>query len=457
MKTPIPSLFFKVLLSILISLLIINPIDSYSQTRQSATNKYQQQKNQIQASIDGINSAINERGKTLTQLAERKSTLQAEIATIETNIQSLDKSITEAKLTQASLDKQIKDNKAKQDQLYEQMEILVPEIQKESKKTGVQAVLESENIAELMRRVFGLSTFQVELESINKQLERLNEELNQSLEQQKALQITLENTYALVQIERNNLQDLLTFTQGEEARYQQLIADLNAQKASQKAQEKEAEIAYQAELAKITAEEARQASLNSGGNNQGGVTRPGGTPIPPSVPGNCYFEEGSNLGRRLSRPAVGVLTDNYGCPSWTGRNHDGIDIANVLNSDILASYSGVVEKKSGSDCNFPTRAYYGGFGCYIILRHNDGDKIFYTLYAHLHTQPTLAVGQSVSAGERIGFMGCTGMTFGSSIVEGKSCGIHLHFMIISQSYQATGAGCVYGSSKCYNPMLYTNL
>lgn len=100
-------------------------------------------------------------------------------------------------------------------------------------------------------------------------------------------------------------------------------------------------------------------------------------------------------------PVSGTVTSEYGY-RW-GRNHNGLDISASTGTAIRASKEGVVIS-SGSE---------GGYGYTVIIDHGGG---FTTLYAH---QSSIAAssGETVSQGEIIGYVGCTG-----------SCtGPHLHF------------------------------
>lgn len=88
--------------------------------------------------------------------------------------------------------------------------------------------------------------------------------------------------------------------------------------------------------------------------------------------------------------------------------YNGVDLAGAYGSAIRAAASGeVIVSKSGG--------WNGGYGSYIVIRHNDGTQ---TLYAHL-SQTNVGVGDWVRAGQTIGLMGSTG----------KSTGTHLHFEV----------------------------
>ncbi|MFS7424342.1 M23 family metallopeptidase [Carnobacterium maltaromaticum] len=100
------------------------------------------------------------------------------------------------------------------------------------------------------------------------------------------------------------------------------------------------------------------------------------------------------------------ISSSYG-PRW-GTMHNGIDFAGSIGAPIYASKSGDVV---GS---MPT-SQSGGFGEYIIIKHNDGH---FTGYAHM-SQRMKYNGDKVTQGQQIGTIGSTG----------DSTGPHLHFSI----------------------------
>ncbi|MHB1316592.1 MAG: peptidoglycan DD-metalloendopeptidase family protein [Minisyncoccota bacterium] len=103
-----------------------------------------------------------------------------------------------------------------------------------------------------------------------------------------------------------------------------------------------------------------------------------------------------------ARPLIG------GVKSQGIHGHNGVDIASAFGTNILASASGeVIVAKNGG--------YNGGYGSYIVIKHNNGTQ---TLYAHL-SAVQVSVGQDVYQGQIIGNMGSTG----------KSTGTHLHFEV----------------------------
>jgi murein DD-endopeptidase MepM/ murein hydrolase activator NlpD len=90
------------------------------------------------------------------------------------------------------------------------------------------------------------------------------------------------------------------------------------------------------------------------------------------------------------------------CPG--GHFHSGIDLAAPAGTPVLAPGGGVARVGEGGAC-----------GIHVVLNHGGGIE---TLYCHL-AGATVADGQQVGAGQRIGSVGSTGF----------STGPHLHFEV----------------------------
>jgi murein DD-endopeptidase MepM/ murein hydrolase activator NlpD len=110
-------------------------------------------------------------------------------------------------------------------------------------------------------------------------------------------------------------------------------------------------------------------------------------------------------------PVVGPITSGFG-PRWGGF-HNGLDIAAPMFTPVRAGAPGVVVTVGK-----PYLAY-GDTATVVIIAHGSN---FSTLYGHLNDDrpPTVKVGQFVTAGQIIAYIGMTGFTTGP----------HLHFMTI---------------------------
>lgn len=111
-------------------------------------------------------------------------------------------------------------------------------------------------------------------------------------------------------------------------------------------------------------------------------------------------------------PLRGAITSYFGA-RWGGF-HNGLDIANVIYSPIVAAAAGRV-----TTVGKPYLAS-GDTATVVIIAHGSN---FSTLYGHLDDRvhpPIVQVGQFVNAGQVIAYEGMTGWTTGP----------HLHFMTI---------------------------
>jgi LysM repeat protein len=105
-------------------------------------------------------------------------------------------------------------------------------------------------------------------------------------------------------------------------------------------------------------------------------------------------------------PTSGRVTDRFGFRTYSGRWHNGLDIAGGQGTPVRAADSGFVTF-AGWQGN--------GYGNIVIIDHRNG---FVTYYAHLSAYYVTA-GQSVGQGAIIAGMGSTG----------NSTGSHLHFEV----------------------------
>ena len=120
-----------------------------------------------------------------------------------------------------------------------------------------------------------------------------------------------------------------------------------------------------------------------------------------------------------------IITSTF---KWRwGKHHNGIDVSgsSLFGSPIYSSTAGTVIEINNT-C--PSRGYYGsscgsGYGNHVKIQAQNGYVIY---YAHLTNQVTVRVGQTVSQGQLIGYMGNSG----------SSTGTHLHFQINDTNDQA---------------------
>ncbi|MEU1621861.1 M23 family metallopeptidase [Streptomyces sp. NPDC005722] len=104
-------------------------------------------------------------------------------------------------------------------------------------------------------------------------------------------------------------------------------------------------------------------------------------------------------------PVAGSIGTPYHATSslWSSGYHTGVDFVASVGTPVHAAGAGTVVEAG----------WGGSYGNNIVIRHADG---MYTQYGHLSSLG-VSVGQTVSAGQRIGLSGATGNVTGP----------HLHF------------------------------
>ena len=231
------------------------------------------------------------------------------------------------------------------------------------------------------------------MKAVSEQIAAERAELEQQMAELDATRQELDQQEQDLEAQRAEQDTLLTEML---AAYEEMNADYMQNMADEAALSEEiakSESAYYAALSKEEAE--RIAALNRQNNNKGsssnssGATNTGGWLYP--LPYQCQVTD--SYGYRIH-----PLTKKY---SW----HNGVDFGAAAGTAILAAKSGTVT----------TAAYSGAWGYYVVINHGDG---YSTLYAH---QPSLSVsvGDYVTQGQTIGYVGSTGY----------STGPHLHFTI----------------------------
>jgi murein DD-endopeptidase MepM/ murein hydrolase activator NlpD len=328
------------------------------------------------------------------------------------------------------------------------------EIQKQYLISPIQNIFASRNFGEIISNIYKNSTLEQKAERIQLDIKEKIALKEQAIENQRKVAQEADKADKQAQYKKSEVQVVLEQTKGEEARYQQLAAQANAEIDAAKAQKakfeqaereeqerirQELEAQKQAELARRIA--AAQAQSANNGNTSGQIASNYQTKNIAfdsietlDYSGKCRFEARGVLSVSsgyFAQPTTGNFEREFGLC-----NHDGIDISNNTGTPIYAADKGTVVRAQTS---------YDGYGMNIVLKHNlpNGDLV-YTLYGHLSAF-NVGAGDSVTRGQLIGVMGSTG----------NSTGPHLHFMIIDGAGY-DGPSCKYATSKCYRPRDYIN-
>ena len=219
-------------------------------------------------------------------------------------------------------------------------------------------------------------------------IEREQAQLQAAMAEQQQTLARLEVLESELSVERAQADELLRQL-GEAEKM--LTEDFLAAKAEEDALREELIEAQQAYEAALSAEEAARLAEQNKNNAAGG----GGS--------------AGNSGFLSPLPAGAWVTDAFGYrnhPLWGYYSlHTGVDLAANQGTEIYAIAAGTVTRAGYTDAN----------GYYVALSHGGG---YGSIYLHM-THYIVGVGDSVKAGQVIGYVGSTGW----------SNGPHLHFEI----------------------------
>ena len=133
------------------------------------------------------------------------------------------------------------------------------------------------------------------------------------------------------------------------------------------------------------------------------------------------------------------VTSHYGYRPQFGRTHKGVDLRSAIGDTVYSAFSGRVRL---------TRFERGGYGFYVIVRHENGLE---TVYGHL-SRFLVKPDQYMKAGQPIALSGNTG----------RSTGPHLHFETRFMGYAINpeaifdfGNRCTHTDSYTFSKSTYT--
>ena len=256
------------------------------------------------------------------------------------------------------------------------------ELYKADEPDALTVVLQADGFADLLERQEFLDRISDQDQAIIERVRRLKAAAKRQAEQLADLEQRVEDAANAILAKRNELaQARLQLVRSRDE-----IASVRSDRRATLAQVRESRVKLEGDLRALEAEQARILSQLRAA--QGTAFSGSAGPI----------KRGSG---QLIWPVSGPVVSPFG-PRW-GRLHAGIDIAVPTGTPIRAADSGRVV----------LLGWTGGYGNYTCIQHTGSLS---TCYAHQSSYAT-SNGASVSQGQVIGYVGCTGHCFGD----------HLHF------------------------------
>lgn len=270
-------------------------------------------------------------------------------------------------------------------------------------------------------------TLEMKLESQEKRKEEKEASLSEYDEKMRSTQDEIDRIEREEQIAQGKVADLEKINAEYDAEEKAIYDAI--QKAAEEKKRQEAAAEAERKRQEELANQQQQQQPATGGGNTSNDPDSSGTTVDPDP----YVPPQTSGGFIWPAPGFSYISSPFGA-RW-GRNHNGIDIgdAGIHGGAAVASQGGTVIAVSSS-CTHDYPKNNGGCGCggnygnYVLIQH---DGTYSTMYAHL-ASVNVSVGDYVSQGQVIGYIGCTGFSTGS----------HLHFEIRVNGYATDPMGYV---------------
>lgn len=365
-------------------------IDSLDEEKQSL----EEEKSEVQVKLDEIKAQLDEKNQLLNESQNKVNELNTKISELEETINNVNNEI-------SSIENDIT---LKEVEIVEKEEILGQRLRGVYKNSIgneiLNLILSSNSLGDIISVLSNVKVL------VKTDTELINEvvAMKEELENQK---VNLENKKSQVEQDKSDLESTKVELDKVTEEYQNQVNELKVledERNSEISKLNDEQKAIQDEINKY---EEDNADLRSYFNNTS--TSSTTSVVSSGTTTNNTGTVTSSTASGFIKPSAGSVTCYYGprIHPVTGAysTHTGVDFGASYGSPIVAAKSGVVT----------TATYNTAYGNMVIIDHGDGTS---TLYAHASSFAT-SVGQTVSQGQTIAYVGSTGY----------STGPHLHFEI----------------------------
>ncbi len=340
------------------------------------------QKSSIQSTINSLQSQQSDQIALKNALDEKNAITVKQILNlneqIELHTQLIEQKTEEVDAAQKVADEQL-----------EKYKVRVRAMEESGRYSYFEVLLGARSIGEFLSLIDDIG-------DIMRSDKELENSYRQAVEDLKAVKAEYEEAKAEMEDSKAELVTLKAQQEKDIAEATAVIASLQSDISSNSsvlselsAQEQALNADIQKKVEELNKQQEEEKKQNQGGTSGGGSTVGTGNLVWPSYCTYITSRQG---------PRTHPVTGEY-------KNHGGTDIGASYGSAIYAADSGTVVYSSDG--------WNGGWGNYVMIDHGNGMQ---TLYAHMSSR-AVSVGQTVSRGQTIGYVGSTGM----------STGPHLHF------------------------------
>ena len=339
-----------------------------------------------QAALEKVNQQLKEAQSDKadaqalkTQLEQQKSLLLSQIGTLTEQIGGLDNDIVNKQDEINQKQQEVDQKQAEYDQRWADFKDRMRAMQRLNDGGSIALLSSATNLYQLLTFATTLEQIVSKDEEICQQLEDEHTQLEQQRAELEQAKADLEATKADYEAQKAALNSKTSELAENISQTDESISKAEAEEQALK----EAQI----EANKKVDEAAKELDAALNAANQ--------------AYGNASIKCSLDFGRPLA-------TYKYVSCYFGGNGHRGTDYAAPGGTEIYAVSGGVVT----------AAAYHYSWGYYVQVYHgkDDNGNSYSTLYAHMNSAPIVSVGQSVSKGQTLGYVGSTG----------NSTGNHLH-------------------------------
>ena len=410
----------KSAISVLLSLVLMfslvlcfTPTNANAATTQAEIDELKEQRNQLKEQQKDIQNTVNSLRGQQDKLIELKTALDEKNAITLQQILNLEEQITlhEELIEQKSVELEKAQDVA--DEQLSRLKVRIRNMEENGRYNYVAVLFGAESISEflsLMDDIGDIMKSDRDLENSYKEavtdLKAVKSEYEEARLELKEQKAELTNLSAQLEKDIVEANAAILELEGDISANSAILSQLNAQ-------DKEMQDKINQKI-----KELNEQNKPSNPSNPSNPSKPSGSGTLTVWPSYCTYIT-SVQGNR-----VHPITGQYG-------THGGTDIGASYGSAIYAAGSGTVVTA------YNNSAYNGGYGNYAMINHGNGIQ---TLYAHMSVC-SVTVGQTVSAGQTIGYVGSTG----------RSTGPHLHFEVRVNGSRVDPQSYYPGISFSYSP------
>lgn len=344
--------------------------------------------------IERLEQEIAAYQKQLDQTSKEKTTLQSSVKTLDVTQKKLEKDIN---LTQGQIENtgykiqatgfEIQTKQSHATESSRAIGEMMRNLNELDQASMIEVILSNASFSEFWGRITEMGQLQGALQGHITDLKVAQVELEKKKAEQQAAkdalaryQSELDDRKKIVAANKSAKNQLLIATKSQESNYKKILAQ------------------------KLALKNAFEKELNDYESQLRAVINP-----------NLLPEKGSHV---LSWPLASiVLTQTFGdtefarSGAYSGGGHNGVDFGTPVGTKVFAAASGVVEGVGDTD----TVCKGASYGKWVFIRHQNG---LASTYGHLSLIKAVT-GQTVAAGDLIGYSGNTGY----------STGPHLHLSV----------------------------